>query len=398
MSSWMNNLEPAPADALLGLMLAARADERPQKVDLSVGIYKDSQGTTPVLKAVKAAERNLFETQPTKAYESPQGNLAYCENVGQMILGKQEDRHVVFATPGGSGALFVGMRLARTMSPGARVFLSDPSWPNHMGIARSLGMETVFFPYEAQGDGTPDLEKLLRGLEAATAGDVVLLQGSCHNPTGTDLSAEQWAVLADVVAKKGLIPFIDIAYQGFKAGLEEDVAPVRAFLSAVPEAIVSYSCSKNFGLYRERTGALLLQAQNAAVLEVARSQVAAIVRAAYSMPPAHGSAVVATILGDASLRATWAEELDAMRERLNALRTGFSSALVRATNSDVYSSLASQAGMFSVLRFRGGGIADLQKEEGIYIPGSGRTNIAGLPEDRLEEIATRIAPYLSPAG
>ena len=395
MTSWMEKIDAAPADALLGLMLAARADERPQKVDLSVGIYKDELGTTPVLRAVKEAERHLLESQSTKAYESPMGNPLFCQAIANLVLGEQGDRHALFATPGGSGALFVGMRLAQALNPRARMFLSNPSWPNHMGIAKSLGIETVFFPYEAQADGTPDFGKIVAGLEAAEAGAILLLQGACHNPTGTDLSADQWAELADLVTQRGLIPFVDIAYQGFKIGLEEDVTPVRAFLQAVPEAIVSYSCSKNFGLYRERTGALIIQAPSSGTLENVRSQAASMVRASYSMPPAHGAAIVATIFGDEALRALWQDELNSMRERLTQLREGFAAALVRATNNGSFEALAHQAGMFSILPFRQGGLIDLQKDEGVYIPGSGRTNIAGLPGDRLDEVAMRIAPYLS---
>ncbi|NNU14716.1 aspartate/tyrosine/aromatic aminotransferase [Parvularcula sp. ZS-1/3] len=398
MASFMDSLEAAPPDPLLGLMLAAREDQRPDKVDLGVGIYKNDAGATPVLASVKEAERRLIETEGSKAYEGPQGNAAYGQLIGEMIVGELTDRHAMFATPGGCGALFIGFQLAKMMSPGARMFLSDPSWPNHNGVAAALDIPTVSFPYRATTDGSPDFGAMVGGLDGAKAGDILLLQGYCHNPTGTDLSPAQWEELSRIILEKGLIPFIDVAYQGFAVGLEEDILPIRKFLAAVPEAILSYSCSKNFGLYRERTGALLIQAPSAGALDSARSRTAAAVRASYSMPPSHGPAIVATILADDGLRSQWTEELGEMRQRLGDLRRGFASELVRATNNGGLEVIERQNGMFSILPLTADRAVDLRKEQGIYLPGSGRINVAGLPSDRLPEIAQKIAPYLNQAG
>lgn len=394
----MSRIHPAPADPLLGLMLAARADTRPGKVDLGVGIYRDASGATPVLGAVKAAEAEILQTEATKAYEGPRGNPAFGDKISTLILGDTKGHHVAFATPGGCGALFIGFGLARLLSPAAKLYLSAPSWPNHQGIAEGLGIPVRFFPYVAQADGTPDLDRLLAGLSALGPGDIILLQGACHNPTGTDLSADQWSALARLVVERGALPLVDIAYQGFRAGLEEDVTPVRAFLEAVPEAIIAYSCSKNFGLYRERCGALLLQAPSAGALDAVVSQTAALVRASYSMPPSHGPAIVSTILDSEELVAQWTDELAGMRMRLQDLRRGFADALVRASNDDRFAVLARQSGMFSMLPLTASGIAALRDDHGIYVPGSGRINVAGLPEERLDEIAALVAPHLTPAG
>jgi aspartate/tyrosine/aromatic aminotransferase len=395
----MNGLEEAQADPLLGLMVEARRDDRAEKVDLGVGIYKNEQGETPIMAAVAAAEKLRIEQETTKAYEGPRGNQDYVDRLGRVLLGRSSERIEGFATPGGSGAVYVGMSLAALMSPGARIFVSDPSWPNHIGIAEAARLEVMPYRYRSTADGTPDFDLMMADLSAARAGDVILLQGPCHNPTGTDLSADQWGELASLAQKVGALPFIDIAYQGFGDGLEADAAPIRAFLDAVPEAIVSYSCSKNFGIYRERTGLLLLQGETAEVAARAAGQAAGIVRSTYSMPPAHGPAIVASILADEGLSRQWKEELEQMRLRLGRLRTGFADALTRATNDDRYQKLAHQKGMFSLLPLDGEGAAEaLRRDQAIYMPGSGRINVAGLKEGRLEDIAKAMAPFLKSAG
>ncbi|GGY56387.1 aromatic amino acid transaminase [Parvularcula lutaonensis] len=398
MTTLLDKLEKAPADPLLGVMAAARADTRPDKIDLGVGIYKNSEGETPVMAAVKEAERILIEEETTKAYEGPHGNPLYCDQVGKMILGELTDRHTVFATPGGSGGLSIGMQLAKVASPGARLFVSQPNWPNHVGIGKAVGYDIHTFDWVSSSDGTPDMERVKAGLADARAGDVVLLQGPCHNPTGTDFSPAQWSEISSFLGGKGVLPFIDVAYQGFGVGLEEDIAPIRDFLAALPEAIVTYSCSKNFGLYRERTGALVLQAPSADALDAARGQAAGIIRTSYSMPPAHGPAVVATILSRPALREKWLAELDEMRGRLNFIRENFASALVRETNSDSFARIAHEKGMFATLPFKKGGVEAIREAHAIYMPGSGRVNIAGLSEDRIDEIARKMAPQLNPGS
>ncbi|MEM1381221.1 MAG: aromatic amino acid transaminase [Pseudomonadota bacterium] len=394
MTDFMSRLEPAAPDALLSLMLAAREDDRPTKADLSVGIYKDKTGATPVLQSVAAAEDLILRTQTTKAYESPQGNPIFCAEVETLTMGRRDDRRAVFMTPGGSGALFIAFRLAASMAQGATVWMSDPTWPNHRGIVGSAGFAIESFPYQKSEDGSVDVEAMLDALERAQAGDIVLLQGACHNPTGTDLSADGWKAVADFVLRNKLLPVVDVAYQGFAIGLDEDMAPIRALFDAVPEAMLTFSCSKNFGLYRDRVGALIVQAADASTCDVAKSQTSATVRTAYSMPPAHGAAIVATILTDDSLRKQWTDELTSMRQRLRTLREGFNAALIEATGRNSLM-LHREYGMFSVLPISAEATQLIQKERGVYLPTSGRINIAGLNEDRLQETAEALAPYLS---
>ncbi|MEO1043487.1 MAG: amino acid aminotransferase [Pseudomonadota bacterium] len=394
MPSGMIDLPPVEADPLLGLLAAVRADTRPGKVDLGVGIYKDAAGQTPVLASVRAAELKRIDAETTKSYESAQGNPVFGQEIGRLVLGELQDRHAVFATPGGSGALHIAMRFLQRLSPQGRLFVSKPCWPNHLGIAKALNIPVVDYVYAPKGDGYPDFDQVLADLEDLQAGDAVLLQGPCHNPTGTDFNAEQWAALADKIVAVGALPLIDMAYQGFAYGLDEDVAPLRAFLAKVPEALITYSCSKNFGLYRERTGALLVQAATADAVDRSKSHLASIVRTVYSMPPSNGPAIVAHILSDPALERQWREELDGMRDRLRTLREGFAGALVRAANDDRFHVLAQEKGMFSILPLTKEAILTLREEHAIYMPGSGRINVAGLPEDRLEEIAAAIAPHL----
>ncbi|MEO1658374.1 MAG: amino acid aminotransferase [Pseudomonadota bacterium] len=394
MTTGMIDLPPVEADPLLGLLAAVRADTREGKVDLGVGIYKDAAGQTPVLASVRAAELKRLENETTKSYESAQGNPVFGQEIGRLVLGAGHDRHAVFATPGGSGALFIAMRFLKRLSPTGRIFVSKPCWPNHLGIANAVDMPVVDYAYAPKGDGYPDFDQVLAGLQDLKAGDAILLQGPCHNPTGTDFSADQWDALADKIASVGAIPLIDMAYQGFAHGLEEDVAPLRAFLAKVPEALITYSCSKNFGLYRERTGALIVQGATPSAVERATTHLAAIVRTVYSMPPSNGPAIVANILSDPTLERQWQEELAEMRQRLQALRTGFAGELVRAANDDRFSVVAEEKGMFSILPLTKDAILTLREEHAIYMPGSGRINVAGLPEDRLAEVAAAIGPHL----
>ncbi|MEM1409898.1 MAG: aminotransferase class I/II-fold pyridoxal phosphate-dependent enzyme, partial [Pseudomonadota bacterium] len=299
--------------------------------------------------------------------------------------------------PGGSGALFVALRTIKVMAPDARIWISRPCWPNHIAMAERLGFETLFYTYKSTPEGAADLALVEADLDAAKPGDVLLLQGACHNPTGTDFTDEAWVRLAELAREKGFLPFIDVAYQGFGNGLEEDVVGVRRFLEAVPEAIVTYSCSKNFGLYRERVGALVFQAAHADAAERVASHAAIAVRTSFSMPPAHGPAIVAKILGDQALRGIWTQELTAMTDRLRTLRVGFTDALAAATGRNSFQSLARENGMFAILPISKENVEQVRKEHGIYMPSSGRINIAGLKEDRLKEVAEKLGPYLSPA-
>ncbi|MEM9740190.1 MAG: amino acid aminotransferase [Pseudomonadota bacterium] len=402
MSPFLSSFPARPPDPLLGISEAFKADPRPEKIDLGVGIYKDIEGNTPVLGAVKAAEALILERQATKAYEGSRGNAGFCAAIEHQVFGAQsealsEGRVISFAAPGGCGAIFLAMSLAARVSQEGRVWISTPSWPNHINVAAAAGREAMGYPYYDPQTGGVAFQTMMDALRQARSGDIVILQGPCHNPTGADLSVEQWSYLGDFCARQMLFPLLDVAYHGFGAGLNEDIEGVRAFLAGCPEAMVAYSCSKNFGLYRERTGCFLLQAGSAAAAQSAASHVAEIARAVYSMPPAHGAAIVETILGDAALTDQWKTELESMRLRMQGLRTGFAAALNAALGTQAFSTLVEQSGMFSMLPLQGPVTEMLRLQFAIYIPGSGRINIAGLPEAALERLAGQMAPFLQSA-
>ncbi len=393
--SQFSQLTPRPADALLGLMAAFRADPREDKIDLGVGVYRNEAGETPIMAAVREAERRLAETAPTKSYESPQGNLGFGAQITNLVYGddKNPPQTVPFAAPGGTGALCLSMGLAQRLNAEATVWVSSPSWPNHPHVAKTAGLKADTYSYAAPGAAKPDLDNVLDDLSRAAPRDVVILQGPCHNPTGIDLDTDQWKQLAGFVKEKSLLPVIDIAYHGFGTSLDEDLVGVRAFLQEVDEALISYSCSKNFGLYRDRVGCLILQGNDADALDAARTHVADIARAIYSMPPAHGPAVVETIMTTPDLQKLWEDELSQMQRRMTSLRRTLAEALHPSSNSFDASVLKTQNGMFSLLPLVTDGAAKL-KEGGLYLPGSGRVNIAGLTESTIPRAAEQLSKYL----
>ncbi len=311
----------------------------------------------------------------------------------KFVYGNRPATHTAFAAPGGCGALSLAMSLIKRTRPDATLYLSDPTWPNHKHIARTAGLQLGSYAYRMIEGGGIDLDAIAAALGDATPGDVVLFQGPCHNPTGIDPLTDQWDRLAEIVNGAGLLPLIDIAYHGFAVSLDEDMAGVRRFLKAVPDALVAYSCSKNFGLYRDRAGCFIGQAATEKAAEAVRTHVADIARASYSMPPAHGPAIVATILGDPELAQQWREELTAMRERMNGLRQQLADALHPRSNDYDPTALVRQNGMFSQLPLTTEEIGAL-KEAGVYIPGSGRINIAGLMPSKVARVAELISPYL----
>ncbi|HBX95984.1 MAG TPA: aspartate/tyrosine/aromatic aminotransferase, partial [Hyphomonas sp.] len=318
--SQFSTLTPMPADALLGLMTAYREDPRDEKFDLGVGVYKNDKGETPVMSAVAKAEALILKSQTTKVYEGPRGNTDYCAAIEGFVFGEgaaatQEGRTLSFTAPGGCGALFLGTGLMSRMGV-KTVWVSNPTWPNHPNVVRFMGLDVAEYPYADPETGELDLAAMLAGIEKAERGDGIIIQGPCHNPTGIDLTIEDWKKVGALVKSKGLIAMLDVAYHGFAKGLDEDVKGVRAFIEAAGEALVSYSCSKNFGLYRERAGCFLAVGESAEGIAAASTHVAALARASYSMPPAHGAAIVATILNNADLRAEWEAELTQMRERM----------------------------------------------------------------------------------
>ncbi len=400
MATLFQSLDLHPADPLLGLMTAFRADDRLDKTDLGVGVYRTEAGTTPVMAAVHKAELRLADRGETKAYEGPRGNLRFCEAVEHFVLGtdyKDHGRIASFTTPGGCGALYVGMSLIARANPDAQVWLSDPTWPNHPHVVRTCRLIPARYRYYAPTKGAAVPEAMFEDLDAAKPGDVVVVQGPCHNPTGADLSPDAWAALGKVCADKGITPFIDIAYHGFAAPLDEDLKAVRLLMDAVPVSLVSYSCSKSFGLYRERTGALIIQAASRDEAARAASHGADIARASYSMPPAHGAALVAEVLGDPALRAQWEEELGGMRQRIMDLRRGLSTALGRITGTNRFDGIAHQRGMFSLLPVTPAQVETMRARKGLYLPASGRINIAGLSTDKIDSVAEIIAATVADA-
>ncbi|MFN4025028.1 MAG: amino acid aminotransferase [Hyphomonas sp.] len=394
--SHFSPLSTLPPDALLGLMTAYRADERSEKFDLGVGVYKDEKGETPILSAVKKAEAKMLAAQTTKVYEGPRGNTDFCAHIERFVFGEDhpalaEGRVLSFTAPGGCGALFLGVGLMRRMGT-RRVWVSKPTWPNHPNVVKSLGLGVKDYAYAR--DGAFYKLGALADLSAAEPGDGVILQGPCHNPTGIDPSAEDWRELGRIARERRLIVLLDVAYHGFASGLDKDMDGVRAFIEEAGEAMISYSCSKNFGLYRERTGCFLAIGETAEGIAAASTHIADMGRATWSMPPAHGAGIVAAILDDPALRKEWEEELTAMRLRMISLREALSDALVERTGSNLLAALKSQNGMFSQLPISAENTAKVRELDGVYMPSSGRINIAGLHPDDIPRLSEVLAPYL----
>jgi len=377
-----------PDDPLLALIGLYRADVRAGKVDLGVGVYRDETGATPIFRAVKAAERRLVETQPTKAYVGPEGDPVFLDRLWDLTAGEAGRGRAVagLQTPGGSGALRIAADLMVRMGT-RRVWLGLPSWPNHAAILKAAGLEVATYPFFDVPGQTVLFDRMMEALAGAEAGDGVLLHASCHNPTGAGLDAGQWRAVSDLVAARGLMPLVDIAYQGYGRGLDADAAGLRILLDTVPEALVAVSCSKSFGLYRERTGALYAACGDAGTALAVRSNLAALARVSYSMPPDHGSAVVSTILGDAALAADWRAELEDMRRRIVSIRERLSAGLSRRWQ--VLTAVAGQEGMFSLLPFEEADVMRLRSEHAIYMPASGRINIAGLKSAEVDAVVEK---------
>ena len=393
--SQFSSLSSLPPDALLGLMTAYREDKRAEKYDLGVGVYKNDAGETPVMRAVAKAEAAILASQTTKVYEGPRGNPDFCNAIEDFVFGTQsaaraEGRTLSFTTPGGCGALYLGISLMKRMGA-KKVWVSNPTWPNHINVIKAIGLETADYSYELLGRLSP--LTMLDDLEKAAPGDGVIIQGPCHNPTGIDIPVETWERLGKLAADKKLHVMIDIAYHGFAEGLTADMAGPRAFLQAAGEVMIAYSCSKNFGLYRERAGCFLALGEDATSIAAASTHVADIARTSYSMPPAHGAAIVATVLGDPVLRADWEAELNDMRARMIRLRQNLSSALIAKTGSNRLGLLAMQNGMFSQLPVSADAARDMREKHGLYLPGSGRINIAGLSDANIPHIAEIMASY-----
>lgn len=384
-------LSAIPPDPLLGLMAQYRADARDNKIDLGVGVYRDEAGDTPIMQAVRFAEEARLLLDRTKVYEGPRGNGEFCEALKALVFGRNADglcqRAISMVTPGGCGALYLAFQLAKRSRGSPRVWISDPSWSNHAHMVAQAALEKKKYRYRDATTGGLSFDAMMQDLSAAQPGDLVLVQGPCHNPSGVDLNVEQWRAFGDLCRKIGFLPLIDIAYHGLGQGLDEDLSGIRQTLAELPEGLISYSCSKNFGLYRERTGGLIALAPNSSKADVMGSHLDDISRAAYSMPPSHGAAIVATILRDADLTNVWLDELTFMRRRIRDLRTAFSTALIDAFEDEAFARIGTENGMFSLLPVRRDQANRLAEQFGIYLPGSGRVNIAGLTPDTATVVA-----------
>ena len=389
----LTKLKQQPADKILALMAMYREDPRPTKIDLGVGVYKNAEGVTPVMRAVKEAERRLVEEQTTKAYVALAGDPAYSDAMIGLILGTavERDRIAAVATPGGTGAVRQAFELIKNTSPDATVWVSNPTWPNHVSILNYLGMKNTAYRYFDTETRGVDFDGMLEDLAGAQAGDVVLLHGCCHNPTGANLNLTQWQEVVTLLNEKGLVPMIDIAYQGFGDGLEEDAAATRLVASSVPELLIAGSCSKNFGVYRERTGLLMAISEDAGNTAVTQGNLNHLNRQNYSFPPDHGARVVTTILTDDALRADWAAELEDTRLGMLRLREQLASELQRLTGSDRFGFIAQHRGMFSQLGTTPDLVERLRAEHGIYMVSDSRLNIAGLNETTVPILAKAIS-------
>ena len=385
-ASQLADLPPVESDSLLKLIDLARADKRPEKIDVGVGVYRDGIGRTPIMRAVKAAEKRLWETQESKSYIGGAGDTLFPELLRPIVLGEHaaDDRIAGLQTPGGCGALRLGFQLVAATNPRARVILGTPTWPNHRPIVHGVALEPVEYPYYDRASHNIRFDVMMAAVEGGRAGDVVLLHGCCHNPTGADLDAGQWAEITRIVVQRGLLPFIDIAYQGLGRGLDGDAAGLRGILAACDEVLIGQSCDKNFGVYRDRVGALFIKTARREATANAVGHVLQLAREMWSMPPDHGAAVVRIVLEDEALITEWRTELDSMRERIAYVRGRIASADSRLAY------IAEQFGMFSMLPFTVEQVVKLREDHAIYMADSGRFNVVGMADDRIDDFVTAI--------
>jgi len=390
------NLQPAPADAILGLIAEHQNDPRTQKVDLGVGVFRTAEGETPVLDVVKIAEQRLVDTQDSKAYIGTAGDPQFNAAMQDLTFADavSTDRLMTIQAPGGSGSLRVAASLILRARADATVWVSDPTWANHIPLLGGAGLTLKPYPYYDNGKHVIRIDQMLDALSQVPAGDLVLLHACCHNPSGLDPSEDEWRSIADVIVERELVPFIDMAYQGFANSLAADAFPVRHMASRVPEMIVSNSCSKNFGLYRDRVGTLSILGAGRASRDTVYSQVNNVVRTIYSVPPDHGAVVVSTILNDPELKAAWRLELAAMRGRLREMRVLLNDELRGRAPDHDFSHLVRAVGMFCFLGVTPEQVSQLKKDYGVYMVDSSRINIAGITAGNVNYLADAIAAVL----
>jgi aromatic-amino-acid transaminase len=375
----LEDLAPKPPDPLLKIIKMFREDPRTDKIDLGVGVYRDENGVTPVMKAIKEAERRLVHEQKTKTYVGQQGDVEFLRLFGELAFGDQGHDLVSIQSVGGTGALRLGCDLLRNAGA-KRVLLPTPSWPNHPAIIAAARLEQVDVPFFDVTQQRIDIDGLIAGFDKAERGDAVILQACCHNPLGADFSAVQWEALTEAVNRRGIIPFLDLAYQGFGDGLEQDVAGARAMLTRVPHAVIAVSAAKNFGVYRERVGACFVKAP-APVRAAAQSNLFALARANYSMPPDHGASCVRVVLSDVDLRKIWADELEEIRGHMKTTRATLAAARI---NSIPMHLIGAQKGMFTSLPLSEAQVVRLREGFGVYMTDAARINVAGLPANEVE--------------
>ena len=392
-------LKPVGMDPILGLMAAFRADTREKKVDLGVGVYQDDRGRTPVMASVKAAEAQLMDLELTKSYQGIAGDPDYNQRMLQLLFGAEHSilssgRVKTIQAPGGSGALRVGAEVIQRATPSAKLWVGVPTWPNHIPLLGSAGFEIKEYPYYDLASHRINCDSMMETLRQVPAGDMVLLHGCCHNPTGADLTNEQWDQIADLALERGFIPFIDTAYQGLGNGLNEDAYGMRMMAERLPELVIASSCSKNFGLYRERTGSITFIAKNSQQVDIVASQAMSIARQIYSMPPAHGALLVSLILGDDQLRSDWQTELEEVRLRIKSMRSLLTNGIQGNAAGIDFSHIENQNGMFSFLGITSAQLDRLREEFGIYIVSSTRVNLAGINSSNIGYINESINTVL----
>ena len=393
------SLKSLPPDPILGLTAAFKQENNPNKVDLGIGVYKDEKGNTPVMTAVKQAEQAILNSQLTKAYLGPMGSPEYNRAIAKLILGKDlldnlGGRRVTIQTPGGCGGLRIAAEFIYTANSNAKIWVSDPTWANHKPLIGSAGLEFKSYPYYNYETNSVNFEGMMEALKTASKGDVVLLHGCCHNPSGADLSIEQWEIIKNSALAQGFTVFIDLAYQGMGTGLNEDVYGVRLLAEALPELVVVSSCSKNFGLYRERTGAVTLICESEKACAASSTLLASAARSNYSMPPDHGAAIVQLILNSPELYSVWEDELTEVRNRINSLRFVFAEKLNSSKIPRDFSFIKNEKGMFSFLGASANQIQELINSYGIYLVNSSRINVASINDSNIDYLIESITEVL----
>ncbi len=393
------HLKPMAGDPILGLMAAFRADSREQKIDLGVGVYQDDRGRTPVMTAVKKAETLLMDLEQTKSYQGIAGDPTYNQHMMELLLGSDHSIHnsgrlVTLQAPGGSGSLRVGAEVIRRARPEAKLWVGVPTWPNHIPLLGSAGFEIEEYPYYNHDTHCINADAMMEALNRVPAGDIVLFHGCCHNPTGADLTRQHWDQIADLALERGFIPFIDIAYQGLGESLDDDAYGVRIMAEKLPELVIASSCSKNFGLYRERTGSISLIAETAEQAKVVNGLAMSIARQIYSMPPAHGALLVSLVLSDAQLRVEWQTELESVRLRIQSIRSLLADSINNNASGLDFSHIKQQRGMFSFLGISANQLQRLRDEFAVYIVNSTRINLAGINSSNIDYLSESILKVL----